>query len=103
MVATSTVVVSAAVEGLVDEAVVLRLIADAGATPGTVYGKIGKGYLRQKISGYNQAARHSPWNPWVVIVDLNHEASCAPHLKASWLPTPAPYMCFRIAVREVES
>ncbi|MCL6508155.1 MAG: hypothetical protein K6T59_14155, partial [Bryobacteraceae bacterium] len=86
--------ISAAVEGIVDEAVVRRLIAFTGGHPGPVYGKNGKGALRQKINGYNNAARHVPW---VVMVDLNSEADCAPRLFQDWLPTPAPQLCFRVA------
>ena len=43
--------ISAAVEGIVDEAVVRKLIAHVGATPGPVYGKQGKSFLRQRIAG----------------------------------------------------
>ena len=56
----SAVTVAAAVEGLVDEAVALRLIRHAGAEPGSVYGRSGKAQLRKQISGYNNAARHAP-------------------------------------------
>jgi hypothetical protein len=94
------VTISAAVEGLMDEAVVRRLIACAGGHPGPVYGKNGKPALRQKINGYNNAARHTPW---VVLVDLNSDADCAPPLRHDWLPTPAPQLCFRVAVRQVEA
>ena len=94
------VAVPAAVEGDVDEAVARCLIAHAGGVPSVVYGRTGKRYLRTRIAGYNQAARHQPW---LVIVDLNHEAVCAPSLRAAWVPTPSLYMCFRVAVREVES
>jgi hypothetical protein len=41
------VVISAAVEGDVDEAVVRRLTASVGAHLGSVYGKSGKATLRQ--------------------------------------------------------
>ena len=93
-------VISAAVEGIVDEAVVRKLIAHAGGQPGTVYGKNGKPFLRQKIKGYNNAARHAPW---IVLVDLDCDANCAPPLREEWLPKPAPHLCFRIAVREIEA
>ena len=92
--------ISAAVEGLVDEAVVRKLIAHAGATPGPVYGKQGKSLLRQKIAGYNNAARRAPW---MVLVDLDHDEVCAPPLRDAWLPQPAERLCFRVAVREVEA
>ncbi len=94
------IVISAAVEGIVDEAVMRKLISHIGATPGDVHGKQGKTYLRQKIAAYNNAARHAPWT---VLVDLNGEAACAPTLRQSWLAAPASMLCFRIAVREVEA
>jgi hypothetical protein len=92
--------VSAAVEGSLDEAVVRRLLAEVGAYVGPVYGKKGKGHLQQRINGYNSAARYSPW---IVLIDLDHDADCAPPLRASWLPDPSENMCFRVAVREVEA
>ena len=94
------VIISAAVEGMVDEAVVCRLIACVGGHPGPVYGKNGKPPLRQKITGYNNAGRHAPW---IVLVDLNSDAQCAPMLRQNWLPTPAQRLCFRVAVRQVEA
>jgi hypothetical protein len=94
------VVISAAVEGIVDEAVVRRLIEHVGARPGTVYGKGGKPQLLKNLRGYNEAARHGPW---IVLVDLDRDAGCAPPSCSEWLPTVAPQMCFRIAVREVEA
>jgi hypothetical protein len=96
----SRVTISAAVEGIVDEAVVRRLIACAGGHPGSVYGKNGKPDLRQKINGYNEAAKRTLW---LVLVDLNSEADCAPRLRHDWLPTPAPRLCFRVAIRQVEA
>lgn len=93
-------VISAAVEGIVDEAVVRKLIAHTGATPGDVYGKLGKSFLRQRIAGYNNAAQRMPW---LVLVDLDREHDCAPPLRNAWLPHPAPLLCFRVAVREVEA
>jgi hypothetical protein len=92
--------ISAAVEGIVDEAVVRRLIACAGGHPGPVYGKNGKAALRLRITGYNNAAMHAPW---IVLVDLNTDADCAPPLRHDWLPTSARQLCFRIAVRQVEA
>lgn len=94
------VYVSAAVEGLVDEAVVQRLIHHAGGLPGAVYGKGGKGPLRQKVAGYNNAARNAPW---IVLVDLDREHECAPPLVHDWLPDAAPQLCFRVAVRAIEA
>ncbi len=47
---------SAAVEGLVDEAVVRRLLGHVDAKCIAVYGKEGKQRLLQRLSGYNDAA-----------------------------------------------
>jgi len=41
--------------------------------------------------------------PWFVLVDLDNDAECAPLLCAQWVPVPAPYLCFRVAVRKVEA
>jgi len=93
-------VVSAAVEGIVDEAVIRMLVGEAGGSVDAVYNKNGKSSLRKSIAGYNNAARFSPW---IVLVDLDQDADCAPPLLADWLPAPAPQMCLRIAVREIEA
>lgn len=93
-------IISAAVEGALDEAVARKLISYAGGEMGPVYGREGKPNLRERIVGFNNAARHAPW---FVLVDLDNEAHCAPSLSDAWLPDPAPYLCFRIAVHEVEA
>jgi hypothetical protein len=93
-------IISAAVEGVTDEAVVRRLIVHVGAEPGPVYGKSGKPHLKERIQGYNNAARHTPW---LVLVDLDQDEDCAPPLRAAWIPAPAPQLCFRVAVRSVEA
>lgn len=95
-----SIIVHAAVEGITDEAVARRLVVHVGAQVGGVYGKNGKTALRLSIDGYNNGAR---FDPWFVIVDLDRDADCAPPLRNVWLPHPAPLMCFRIAVRGVES
>lgn len=100
MAKANSVVISGAVEGPVDEAVVRRLILHVGARPGTLYGKNGKLHLQKHLKGYNEAARY---NPWIVLVDLDHDAECAPPFRAKWLPSVASKMCFRVAIREVEA
>lgn len=92
--------IAAAVEGITDEAVARRLIRHVGAYPGIVYGKQGKAHLRERIQGYNNAARRAPW---LVIVDLDREADCAPPFCQTWVPDPSPLLCFRVAVRSVEA
>ena len=59
----------------------------------------GKQYLLNRISAYNAAASHKPW---IVLVDLDQDAQCAPPRAAERLPSPAAFMCLRIAVRETE-
>jgi len=93
-------VVSAAVEGDLDE-VVLRSIADyVGISVGSVFGRKGKPYLLRMLGGYNNAARFSPW---VVLIDLDRNYDCAPTALANWLSDPADMMFLRIAVRAIES
>ncbi len=94
------VVFSAAVEGPTDEVVLRRVVESCGAALGAVYGKNGKDLLRRQLHHYNQAANFSPW---IVLIDLDQDADCAPAARASWLTAPAPQMHFRIAVRAVES
>jgi hypothetical protein len=85
---------------MVDEAVVQRLIEHVGAEKGRVHGGYGKDHLRKSLAGYNEAAR---FTPWLVLMDLNSDAECAPVLRATLLAAEAPLMRLRIAVREVES
>lgn len=94
------VVFSAAVEGAADEAALRRIVKLAGGEVGTVYGRNGKDFLRRKITGFSNAARFSPW---IVLVDLNLEAECAPAMLRSWLPDAAEKMCLRVAVHKIES
>lgn len=96
----NAIVFTAAVEGIVDEVVLSRIVAEAGAVLYSVYGKQGKNHLYQKLNAYNSAAKYSDW---IVLVDLDHDADCAPTLFQQWLPSPSPKMIFRIAVREIES
>lgn len=95
-----TAFVSAVVEGDTDAAVIRRLAEEAGLRVATVHVKHGKQNVHSRISGYNAAARQ---NPFVVLVDLDTEYDCAPELIRDWLPERAPALCFRVAVRAVES
>ncbi|MEW6261592.1 MAG: hypothetical protein AB1641_00815 [Thermodesulfobacteriota bacterium] len=88
------------VEGSLDEVVLLRLAGDFNLPLGPVHVKNGKDHLRRHIKGYNQAAQSSYW---IVLVDLNHEAECAPDLIDNWLPKRIPRLIFRVVVREVEA
>jgi hypothetical protein len=94
------ITIYSAVEGIADEAAVRKLIAHVGANPGTTYGKCGKNFLREKIAAYTNAARRAPW---IVLIDLDQDAPCAPPLREAWIPDPAQHLCFRVAVRELEA
>ncbi|HEV8200977.1 MAG TPA: hypothetical protein VGS03_13225 [Candidatus Polarisedimenticolia bacterium] len=95
-----TVYVSGAVEGIIDEAVFGRLVQHAKAEVGPIHRTEGKGRLLARLNGFNHAARHAPW---FVLVDLNGDADCAPSFVHEHLPSPAPRMAFRVAVRAIEA
>ena len=92
--------VNIAVEGDLDEVMLRRVLDFAGVAVMNVYGKRGKDHIRGNIVRYNQAARYSPW---VVLVDLNNDAQCAPLLLDAWLPQRHPHLQLRIAVRGAEA
>ena len=92
--------VCAAVEGITDEAVARRLVDHVGGRVERVLGHRGKTWLQGKIEAYNAAARYAPW---MILVDLDADSDCPVVLRNEWLSEPAPYLCFRIAVREVEA
>lgn len=96
----SVVTVAGAVEGPVDEAVLRKVLELAGAILYPLHIANGKQGLLRRLAGFNHAAQHTPW---VVLADLDHDAECAPPARANWLPSPAPFMQFRIVVRAVEA
>ncbi|MGD9896640.1 MAG: hypothetical protein AB7T14_06160 [Candidatus Methylacidiphilaceae bacterium] len=96
----SGIAITVAVEGVIDEAVVKRLIEHVGGVPGEVHGGKGKMEIRKRFAGYVHAARFSPW---MVLVDLDQDADCAPLLRAGWLSAQEEQLCFRVAVRAVEA
>jgi hypothetical protein len=93
-------VVTIAVEGDIDAAVARRLLSDAGFSIGAIYGRSGKSRLDRSLDGYNRAARRAAW---LVVRDLDHDATCAPELVSRLLPNAAAYMHFRVAVRQIEA
>jgi len=99
-VADEPVVVTAAVEGDVDEALLRRILQHVGLDLGHVHGRKGKPHLLLSLAGYNNAAR---FVPWVVLIDLDDDGDCAPVCINRWLPEPSPLMRFRVAVRAVEA
>lgn len=100
MIGSNLPTLSGVVEGDLDESVLRRLATHVGVSIDRVFGKKGKPHLRDNVHRYNQAARVSPW---IVLVDLDSDFECAPSLSATWLPRPEKHMCFRVAVRAIES
>lgn len=92
--------VSAAVEGMTDEAMAHRLVHACGGRGARVHVKGGAGPLLNRLRGYNQAALHSPW---LVLTDLDKSFPCAGDLVRTWLPGPSAGMCLRVAVRSIEA
>ena len=92
--------ITIAVEGPHDEAICRRLFHLFGHVVRTVHVTRGKNRLDEKLGGFNNAARFSPW---LILRDLNGDAVCPPDLIRQLLPDPAPHMMLRIAVCAVES
>ncbi len=97
---TGRSIITAAVEGDLDEALLRRILDHVGIELGTVYGRKGKQFLLQSLNGYNNAARFAPW---IVLVDLDRDGDCAPPCARKWLQNPATGMCFRVVVRAAEA
>ena len=91
-----------AVEDELSEAVLRTVLSQSGRNyaVGCCYRHGGYGYLKKKITGFNQASKGTPF---CVLTDLDrHE--CPPELIDQWLLVPKhPNLLFRVAVREVES
>jgi hypothetical protein len=92
--------ISIAVEGISDAAVLERLCSLTNIPIGAQHITRGKARLDARLSGYNNAAR---FGQWVILRDLDHDSPCAPDLISRLLPDPAPNMCFRVPVRAVET
>lgn len=99
---SSPISVSLVVEDSLSEAVLQTILRQSKrpCSVGTCLGKKGAGFIRQRLSGFNKAAK---WSPYIVLTDLDN-AECPAVLFRSWLPeTKSPYLIFRVAVREVEA
>lgn len=99
---TEFIPVNLAVEDILGEAVVRKLLQSTGRafTVGDCYSQGGFGYLKKTIRGFNAAAMGTPF---LVLTDLDN-AECPPVLVEEWLPVPRNVnLMFRVAVREVEA
>lgn len=86
------------VEGQLDESVAKRILDHVGIAASNFHHRSIPAFQRA-LQRYNQAARHSFW---FALCDLDR-APCPPVRLADFLPSPQKKMCFRIAVRSVES
>jgi hypothetical protein len=116
--------VSHVAEGILDRAVLLRLLKYSGMIEGKkvlfggdqqwkdkpivvkINGKLtqlehrsGQGLVLEAVALFNAEAHRKRW---VALIDLDNKFPCAGLARRHWLPSLAPYMCFRIAVQEVE-
>jgi hypothetical protein len=94
-------IINTLVEGDLDEAAAGKLVRATHHTPGVCYGKHGWNYIRNKIQGFNQAARVLHCLALVDLMDTG--LACAPEIVTQWLPHRRPKMLFRVVVRELES
>lgn len=92
--------ISSVVEGAVDQAVVMRICEDYEIPLGPVYIQGGKDQLDENLARYNYAAKRAFW---IVLRDLDDDASCPVMLRKKLLPHTSKGMIFRIATRSVES
>ena len=98
----NSIPINLAFEDSLSESVLKVLLLGSGRCyeVATLYTGGGFGYLRQRVRGFNNAAKGIPF---LLLADLD-TAECAPVLVRQWLPAPPhPNLLFRIAVREVES
>ncbi|MFN0087338.1 MAG: hypothetical protein ACKVX9_18255 [Blastocatellia bacterium] len=89
------------VEGLLDEAMAIRLINESGHTFGTCHGKKGASYLQKKLAAFNESADNIRYLAMVDFMDTR--LACPGEVVTRWLPHRKPGMLFRVVVRELES
>jgi hypothetical protein len=87
-------------EGATDEPILERLLEDAGLDIAARINGRGKATIDRQLKRYNDAAKRQPF---VVVRDLDVDAACAPAYLETTKMTPSRWMCFRIAVRELEA
>ena len=92
---------SVATEDALSEAVGARLLLEHGIVPSQLLKREGFGYLKSRAKSWQEIARR---RPVLVLTDLDR-ASCPPALRSDWFGIDAlsPWLCFRVAVREIES
>ncbi len=90
------------VEGQLDKIVTQKLISVTSINNCYFIGKRGKNWILKRLHQFNNASKRMR-QPWIVLMDLDQDAECAPVYLEEKLPVPAPTMFLRLAVQEVES
>lgn len=95
-------IVTAAVEGDIDEAVVTKILEHLRLERGPCHIGRGRGKLLQRLPSYNAAAQ---FQPWFVLMDLDAGLTgrCAADFLNEHLRNPSPHMFCRLAVQQVEA
>lgn len=90
------------VEGVTDEPVVTKLLHHTGIESFLIQSLGGKSNILKRLSGYNRSSAGG--SNWLVIVDLDNDADCAPrHLKELLFGRRSENLSLRVAVRSMES
>lgn len=92
---------TAVVEGQADETIVRRLAQLAGFLECKIYGREGKGFIKARRAKYSQAASFHA--PYLILVDLDRDADCAPQFLRNWAVGSKPHLVFAVAVRTIET
>jgi len=95
--------VTLVVEGYLDELVCRRLLAHTGLEAGAVHGRRGKNYIDQRMKAWRAAADRSPFDPWLVLRDLDQDAACAGAFISERRWIQPQYGVLRLAVPSVEA
>ena len=87
-------------EGPADAEAAKRICLEFGHFAGPIHITRGKGKLDSNIRGYNNAAR---FIPWLVLRDLNSDATCPPELVERLVRQRSQFFQLRIPVRALET
>ena len=89
-----------AAEGVSDIRAVERILEICGLQAGTRHNCRGKSTLDSRLAGFLSAAQHSHW---IILRDLDNDATCAPEFIAGRSLRVPPRASLRLAIRSVES
>lgn len=90
-----------AVEGLLDEAVAVKILKHFKIEVSQTLGREGQGFLKKKAQKLNQVAKQCPV---LILTDQDSPAQCPPELIRSWVKgEQSSNLLLRVAVMEVES